>query len=281
MSKTFADVKCEDCDYVGKGNIEVEAEDTTRYSCMICGSYNVKNVTIWKKVEENETSLSNKTMLIVGASGAIGQGLVEHYKGKVKKLYGTYFQNKPTDDSSVEYYGYAVSGNQLPENTWAYIDIIIYVSGITENAMMHKMSWVKWQRAMSINLGGAFTATGRALSYMRTKRYGRIIFISSILEKISVPGTAAYTVSKAGLSALARVIAVENATKGITANSITLGYLNTGIIRDVPERYLNETVIPSIPQKKLGTIADVTLATDYLIAADYVTGTSLNVSGGL
>ena len=96
-----------------------------------------------------------------------------------------------------------------------------------------------------------------------------------------IPGSVAYSVTKAGLGALARVIAVENARKGITANALALGYHDVGIISSVPEKFLEEKVIPSIPVGHLGDPANIRNAVQFLIDSDYVTGATLDINGGI
>ena len=101
------------------------------------------------------------------------------------------------------------------------------------------------------------------------------------MSRISVPGTAAYSATKAGLCALARVIAAENAREGITANAIALGYFNVGIISAVPDQYLNDNVIPSIPEGKLGDPSNIVAAIQFVLKADYLTGAVIDLNGGI
>jgi NAD(P)-dependent dehydrogenase (short-subunit alcohol dehydrogenase family) len=91
----------------------------------------------------------------------------------------------------------------------------------------------------------------------------------------------AYSVTKAGLGALARVIAVENAKKGVTANALALGYHDVGIINSVPKAFLEEKVIPSIPVGHLGDPVNIRNAVQFLIDSDYVTGATLDINGGI
>lgn len=119
------------------------------------------------------------------------------------------------------------------------------------------------------------------LPRMREVGFGRIIMMSSVLSRTMVPGSLAYSVTKAGLGGLTRVIAAENAKKGITANSLALGYHNVGIISSVPEKMLNERVLPSIPVGHLGDPNNIVAAIEYLLKADYVTGTTLDINGGI
>ena len=159
--------------------------------------------------------------------------------------------------------------------------MLIYTAGISPNNAVHKTTDADWDQTLSVNLTGAMLASRGFLPRMREVGFGRIIFISSVLSRLSVPGTAAYSVSKAALCALARVISSENASRGITANAIALGYFDVGIIRAVPEEYLTQKVLPSIPQGKLGSPANITQAIQFIMDADYMTGAVLDINGGI
>ena len=115
---------------------------------------------------------------------------------------------------------------------------------------------------------------------MREQLYGRIINLASVTAQKGVIGTSAYSSSKSAIWGFTKVVANENATKGITCNCLNLGYFNIGMISMVPENILNE-IIQTIPQKKLGDAVNIFNAINFLIESDYVTGTSININGGL
>jgi NAD(P)-dependent dehydrogenase (short-subunit alcohol dehydrogenase family) len=118
------------------------------------------------------------------------------------------------------------------------------------------------------------------LPYMRQQQWGRIINISSIVGQMGVPGTGAYSASKAGVLGLTRTLAVENATKNITVNALLLGYFSVGMIETI-EQETQEQVRSKIPMKRFGHPRNVELAIRFLIAADYVTGSVVKIDGGL
>jgi NAD(P)-dependent dehydrogenase (short-subunit alcohol dehydrogenase family) len=226
-------------------------------------------------------------MVIVGASGGIGQYLIKTFAKKYRIL-GTYNHGDPgLLESSARYIHLDVSER---ENVNIFVNeiahglekpVLIYTPGITCNNPGHKITDEEWDKTLSINLTGAMLVTRGLLPRMRELNFGRIILISSVLSRISIPGTIAYSASKAALNAMARVLAVENAKKGITANSIALGYYNVGIIRAVPDSYLKEKVLPGIPQGKLGDPANIAAAVSFIIDADYLTGITLDINGGI
>jgi NAD(P)-dependent dehydrogenase (short-subunit alcohol dehydrogenase family) len=104
--------------------------------------------------------------------------------------------------------------------------------------------------------------------------------ISSIVAQVGVPGTGAYSASKSGILGLTRTLAAENASKGITVNALALGYFSIGMIRVLsPE--MQELVLQKIPMHRLGDPRCLTAAIRFLIECDYMTGTVLNINGGL
>jgi acetoacetyl-CoA reductase/3-oxoacyl-[acyl-carrier protein] reductase len=118
------------------------------------------------------------------------------------------------------------------------------------------------------------------LPKMREQNFGRIINFASIVAQSGIPGTSAYAASKAGLWGMTKAIAVENATKGITINNLNLGYFDIGMIQDVPVE-MQEVIKSKIPGKQFGNPDDIFKVVKYLSAAAYITGTSVDVNGGL
>jgi acetoacetyl-CoA reductase/3-oxoacyl-[acyl-carrier protein] reductase len=115
---------------------------------------------------------------------------------------------------------------------------------------------------------------------MRAAGYGRIINFSSVVAQTPVPGTSAYAASKAALWGLSRALAVENASKGITINSLNLGYFDLGIIREVPAD-LQQSVKARIPSGSFGRPDQIYQAIKFVIATEYMNGASLDLNGGM
>ena len=117
-------------------------------------------------------------------------------------------------------------------------------------------------------------------AYNASALMGRIINISSIVGQLGVPGTVAYSSSKAGVFGLTRTVASENAKKNITVNSLALGYFNIGIINTIaPE--VQQQIKEKIPMGRFGDPKNIELAVRYLIDSDYITGTTIDINGGL
>ncbi|MCA8957527.1 MAG: SDR family oxidoreductase [Planctomycetes bacterium] len=226
-------------------------------------------------------------MVVVGASGGIGGYLVHSFRTRHRVL-GTFCTHRPDEEyPDVTYQPLDLTDRDAVaafcSETAPRLErpVLVYTPGISPNQVAHKFTDEDWDRTLSINLTGAMLLCRGLLPRMREVGFGRIVLLSSVLSRTMVPGSLAYSVSKAGLGALARVIAAENATKGVTANALALGYHNLGIIRSVPEKFLEERVLPSIPMRRLGDPDNIRAAIEFLVQADYVTGATLDINGGI
>jgi NAD(P)-dependent dehydrogenase (short-subunit alcohol dehydrogenase family) len=231
--------------------------------------------------------LESFDIVIIGASGGIGQYLIKSFGG-ANKIIGTYCTDKPDGlNKGACYYKVDLLDPTSVSNFCSTIvsdlrrPVLIYSPGISPNCLAHKISDDAWEKIMTINLTGAMRVTRGLLPKMIEVGFGRIIYISSILSRKAVPGTAAYSAAKAGICAFSRVVALENAKKGITANALALGYFNVGIINAVPDEYLQNTVIPSIPVGHLGDPFNIAEAVKFLVNADFITGATIDINGGI
>ena len=226
-------------------------------------------------------------LIIIGASGGIGQYLINTYKD-TNKIFGTYCHHTPSDLVEGPLYYHvdlndAVSISKFIDHIREQVTrpIVIYASGISPNNPVHKVKDDDLNQMMAINLIGAILVTRGILPVMKELKFGRLIYLSSVLSRIAVYGTAVYSVTKAGLNAFSKVVALENAKLGITSNSIALGYFDLGIISAVPPDYLNNHVIPNIPQGILGRSIDIVNAIEFVIKTSYLTGSIIDLNGGV
>ena len=225
-------------------------------------------------------------IVITGASGGLGSYLIEHL-GRDHEIIGTYNTHRPAPtDRVVEFYQVDVRDSGRVERFAAAISdklqriVLINLAGISLDAMGHKMDEATWDRMLDTNLKGTFLMCRALLPFMRQQEWGRIINVSSIVGQMGVPGTVAYSASKAGLLGLTRTLAAENATKNITVNALALGYFEVGMINVIkPE--VQDQIRAKIPMKRLGHPRNVELAIRFLIESDYVTGAVININGGL
>jgi 3-oxoacyl-[acyl-carrier protein] reductase len=162
------------------------------------------------------------------------------------------------------------------------VDILVNNAGITRDGLILRMKDEDWDLVMSINLKGAFLCTKAALKFMTKQRSGTIINIASIVGAMGNAGQANYVASKAGLIGLTKTIAREYANRGITANAVAPGFIETAMTQALPENVRTD-LAKQIPMGKLGTPEDVANAVRFLASsrASYITGQVIHVNGGM
>jgi len=162
------------------------------------------------------------------------------------------------------------------------IDILVNNAGITRDGLILRMKDDDWDLVLSINLKGSFLCTKAALKYMSKQRGGNIINIASIVGAMGNAGQANYVASKAGLIGLTKTIAREYANRGITANAVAPGFIDTAMTQALSENVRTE-LAKQIPLGKLGTPEDVANAVRFLASpwASYITGQVIHVNGGM
>lgn len=228
-------------------------------------------------------------IIITGVSRGIGAFLAEKYAAMGEPVEGIYLHSDPP--AVLREKGVNLSPCDIGD--WASVEAwvknlhpqgqritLLNCAGINYNSFAHKAAMDKWEDVIRVNLTGTFNFIRLMLPYMRETGWGRVVNFSSVVSQTGVPGTSAYAASKAGLNGMIKALAVENATKGITFNNLTLGYHNIGMITDVPEAYL-KTVIEKIPAGRLGDPDNIFQAVEFLRKADYVNGTCLDINGAL
>lgn len=224
-------------------------------------------------------------IIITGASRGIGFFLLDKFINLKQDVIGLY--NNSIPDVHAEYM-HKVDISQpdkvrhFAESIKDSLDnvILINCAGANYSAFAHKADPLKWADLININLIGTFNVINVFLSGMREQGYGRIINLSSVVAQKGIPGTSAYAASKAGLWGMTKAISAENAGKGITINNLNLGYFQIGMIDEVPVN-MQEVIRGNIPVNKFGSPDEILKAVQYLISTDYVTGTSLDINGGL
>ena len=163
------------------------------------------------------------------------------------------------------------------------VDIVVNLSGYNYNAFLHKYSnnnLAERQKLIDINIIGSLNILSNCLLQMRNKNYGRIILISSILSSKPVVGTSVYSASKAFIDNLAKTCTLENLSKGITCNTLQLGYMDGGLTYEIPEPFrtkIKETIL----LKRWGSINELENTVRYLINTEYISGCSIKLNGGL
>lgn len=167
-------------------------------------------------------------------------------------------------------------------SNYGRVDILVNNAGIARDQLILRMSEEDWDRVLNVNLKSVFLCTRAVLRHMVKQRWGRIISLSSIVGIVGNAGQANYASAKAGIIGLTKTIAKEVASRGITANAIAPGFIDTKMTQQLAENQRQE-LQKHIPLGYLGTPADVAEAVAFLASeeARYITGQVLNVDGGM
>ena len=162
------------------------------------------------------------------------------------------------------------------------IEILVNNAGITRDKPLHKMDPDQWNAVIDTNLSSAFNTTRNVIDGMREKGFGRIINISSINGQKGQFGQSNYSAAKAGLIGFTKAVALETASKGITCNAVTPGYIGTEMVMAVPEDVLKEKILPLIPVGRLGEPEEIGRCVAFLASdeAGFITGSTLTANGG-
>lgn len=162
------------------------------------------------------------------------------------------------------------------------LDVLVNNAGITRDALLIRMKDEDWDAVLNINLKGTFICSREAVKIMTKQRAGKIISISSIVAFTGNPGQANYSSSKAGIIGLTKTIAKEYASRGIRANAIAPGFIQTAMTESLPEK-VKEEMKRAIPLGNFGTPEDIANAVVFLASkdADYITGQVLHINGGM
>ena len=162
------------------------------------------------------------------------------------------------------------------------IHVLVNNAGVTEDNLILRMGLEAWERVLATNLTGVFLLTQAVVKSMVRKRYGRIVNVTSVVGLMGNAGQANYAASKAGLIGLTKTVARELASRNITCNAVAPGFIATAMTDKMTDE-AKAKLTGSIPLERLGAPDDVAAAIAFLASeeASYVTGTVLNVSGGL
>ena len=161
------------------------------------------------------------------------------------------------------------------------IDILVNNAGITRDGTLHRMDHGSWEDVIRTNLSSCFNCSRAVIEGMRGRKFGRIVNIGSINGQGGQYGQVNYAAAKSGIHGFTKALAQEGAAQGITVNAIAPGYVDTDMVRAVPERVL-ERIVERIPVGRLGTAHDIARGVLFLTSdeADFITGSTLSINGG-
>ena len=161
------------------------------------------------------------------------------------------------------------------------IDILVNNAGITRDGTLHRMDHESWEDVIRTNLSSCFNCSRAVIAGMRERKFGRIVNIGSINGQGGQYGQVNYAAAKSGIHGFTKALAQEGAAQGITVNAIAPGYVDTDMVRAVPERVL-ERIVERIPVGRLGTARDIARGVAFLTSDDagFITGSTLSINGG-
>src|SRR5699024_5316111 len=154
------------------------------------------------------------------------------------------------------------------------IDILVNNAGITRDRTFRNLTPEEWNKVIDVNLNSAFLTTSAVINHMLEQKHGRIINISSIIGQTGGFGQTNYAASKAGLVGFTKSLALETAKTGITVNAILPGFIETEMVKAIPEKIL-QNIISKIPMQRLGDPREIAETVLFLTQADYITGQSI------
>jgi acetoacetyl-CoA reductase len=162
------------------------------------------------------------------------------------------------------------------------IEVLVNNAGITRDTPLHRMTPEQWNAVISTNLGSLFNMTRQVIEGMRTRKFGRIINISSINGQKGQFGQVNYSAAKAGEIGFTKAMALEGARAGITVNAVCPGYINTEMVQAVPKDVLEKSILPLIPLGRLGEPEEIARCVVFLASdeAGLITGSTLSANGG-
>lgn len=226
-------------------------------------------------------------VLVTGGSKGIGQGIAVRLAQAGHRVAATYrsgdvpqgvvgVQCDVTDPGQVE------AAFAQVESAIGTVEVLVANAGITRDTLLMRMSDDDWDQVIATNLTGAFRVARRAARPMIRGRFGRIVFISSVVGQMGSAGQVNYAASKSGLVGMARSLARELGSRGVTANVVAPGFVETDMTAELGEDLVKKYA-EQIPLGRLGSVDDIAGTVEFLAsdAAGYITGAVIPVDGGL
>ncbi len=247
----------------------------------------------------SQLELQGKTALVTGASKGIGKASALKLASMGANIAVNYFssENEALDTvkevKSLGVDAFAVQANvgKLDEvdsmisaivKKFEKIDILINNAGIIQDGLLLRMSDEAWSKVIDTNLNGTFYCSRAAIKLMFKSRWGRIINIGSVVGLRGNVGQTNYSASKAAINGFTFALAKEVATRNITVNTITPGYINTDTVEVLSDKQ-KDAIMGWIPMQKFGEVEDISNMVGYLSSnnAKYITGQTISIDGGM
>jgi 3-oxoacyl-[acyl-carrier protein] reductase len=247
----------------------------------------------WRKKMFN---LNGKRALVTGASGGLGSAIARslYAQGALVALSGTKVEALEKVRAELGERAFVTPANlsdpnapadlikQAEEKLGGGIDILVNNAGLTRDGLSMRMKDEDWQSVIDVNLSANFRLTRAAIKGMMSRRWGRIINITSIVGVTGNAGQVNYAASKAGLIGMSKSFAQELAARNITVNCVAPGFIVSNMTDVLPDA-IKQKVLGNIPAGRMGEGKDIAAGVVYLASdeAAYVTGQTLHINGGM
>ena len=239
-----------------------------------------------------------KTALVTGGSRGIGSAICKGLSTNHKVIIG--YSNSKEEAKKLEESINSNGGNAMSvkvdvsdknsinsafeeiEESYGIVEVLVNNAGITKDNILPRMKDSEWDDVLQTNLTGSYLTTQRAIKNMMKNKWGRIIFISSVVGISGNQGQANYAASKAGLIGLAKSVSKEMGARNITSNVIAPGYIETDMTSFLSEEN-KEDIIEQLSIKRIGKPEDISNVVSFLSSeeSEYITGQVISVDGGL
>jgi 3-oxoacyl-[acyl-carrier protein] reductase len=237
----------------------------------------------------------DQVVIVTGGTRGIGRGIAEAFINEGAAVIATYAGNEQAANEFKEMHPHVTIAKcdvrieeeiikfySEVEREFSKVDVLVNNSGIRKDNLTPSMTITEWNDVINTNLTGTFLMSKHAVLSMMKNRYGRIVNISSVGASLGLPGQANYAASKAGQIAISKTLSKEVAKRGITVNNVCPGFIDTELLSDLPEEQKKEYQ-KTVPMKRFGRVEEVAAAVIFLASkeASYITGASLEITGGL
>ena len=241
------------------------------------------------------SSLKNKNVIITGASGGIGNAIVEKLYKNGANILATGTKTEKLEELKLKFDNIKILKfdisqhekieefiNNATEKLGGSLDCIVNNAGITKDNLTIRMNLEEWKKVIDINLTSTFLMCKYSIKKMLKNKAGKIINISSVVGHTGNAGQANYSASKAGIVAMSKSLSIEYAKKNINVNCISPGFISTAMTDKIDEKY-KDAIIAKIPSNRLGKPEDIANAVIFLGSdqSDYINGETIHVNGGM
>jgi acetoacetyl-CoA reductase len=235
-----------------------------------------------------------RVAVVTGGTRGIGEAICKALQAAGYKVAANYGGNDAAAEAfkaatgipvykwDVSSYEACAAGIKQIEADLGPIDVLVNNAGITRDSMFHRMKPEHWAAVINTNLSSLFNMCRPVIEGMRTRKFGRIINISSINGQKGQMGQTNYSAAKAGELGFTKALAQESARSGITVNAICPGYIATEMVKAVPQEVMEKSILPQIPIGRLGEPEEVARCVVFLASdeAGLITGSTLTANGG-